>query len=131
MDKKYLVKVDDNFHPMDTGEAYDDKTYSSLEEAVKRCKEITIDSLIHCYKKGMSASKLLEQWMAFGDDPFVYTGEGDLPFSARDFVTEELCLYVIKEVEKENKLAKIKKMEVTRDKLSEKIEELRTEINYE
>src|SRR3989344_1628160 len=98
-DKKYLVKVDDNFHPMDTGEAYDDKTYSSLEEAVKRCKEITIDSLMHSYKKGINASELLEQWMAFGDDPFVYTGEGDLPFSARDFVTEELCLYIIKEME--------------------------------
>lgn len=51
MDKKYLVKVDDNFHLMDTGEAHDDKTYSSLKEAVKGCKEITIDSLKHSYKK--------------------------------------------------------------------------------
>ena len=96
--KKYTVKVDDNFHLMDETERYDDKSYSSLKEAIERCEEITIESLKDLYKQkeGIDAKKLLDHWLAFGADPFVYTGKGEMPFSTREFVTEELCAKVIK-----------------------------------
>jgi hypothetical protein len=100
MDKKYAVKVDDNFHYMDESERYDGGSYSTLEEAIERCKEITIKSLKGCYEKGMDADKLIAQWSMFGDDPFII-GEGGKPaFSARAFVSRELCAEIIAEIER-------------------------------
>ena len=101
MDKKYSVKVDDNYHYMDESERYDAGSYATLEEAIKKCHEITIESLKGHYEKGITAGKLMAQWTMFGDDPFVVSGEeGKPPFSARAFVTEELCADIIKEIEK-------------------------------
>jgi len=100
MDKRYSVKVDDNYHSMDESERYDDGSYRTLDEAIVRCKAITITSLKACYEKGIDANKLHAQWLMFGDDPFIVGAEGKPPFSAREFVTEELCRGIIAEIEK-------------------------------
>jgi hypothetical protein len=102
IDKNYLVKVDDNYHYMDEGERYDAGSYPTLEEATKRCEEITIKSLKHLCEKGIDAGKLMAQWAMFGDDPFIVGGTEEAPFSARKFVSNELCSKVIKEVESNN-----------------------------
>ncbi len=100
MDKEYSVKVDDNYHSMDESERYDDASYPTLGQAIERCKAITMASLKACYEKGIDANKLHAQWLMFGDDPFIVGAEGKPPFSAREFVTEELCRGVIAEIEK-------------------------------
>jgi len=100
MSKKYKVYVDDNYNYMDESARYADGSYGSLEEAVERCKEITIESLKHHYEPGISPDDLSAQWSMFGDDPFIFGGTGSVPFSARKFITTELCKDVIESIEK-------------------------------
>ena len=95
MKNEFKVMVDDNYHSMGDSDCYTAGTYGSLEEAVDKCKEITVKSLEHHYEEGISPEKLSAQWAMFGDDPFVYTGVGSVPFSARKFVTTELCQAII------------------------------------
>lgn len=100
--KKYEVKVDDNYHYMDESERYNAGSFSSLEKAVEKCKEVTVNSLKDCYEEGTTPEKLSAQWAMFGDDPFIQGApEGEIPFSARSFVTEELCKQVIEEIKKD------------------------------
>jgi hypothetical protein len=98
MDKKFIVKIDDNYHYMDESERRDGGSYSTLEDAIKRCEEITIASLEDFYKEGINAEELRLQWLMFGEDPFIIGDDIEgVPFSARNFITEELCAKVIKE----------------------------------
>ena len=95
MSKKYEVHIDDNFHYMDESERYSVGSYRSLEKAIKKCRKITIRSLKDHYEKGITPEKLHAQWLMFGEDPFIVGGEGAVPFSARAFVTTELCREII------------------------------------
>lgn len=61
MKDKYTVKVDDNYHHMDESERYTAGTYGTLEEAVNKCKEITVESLRGFYEKGISPDKFRAQ----------------------------------------------------------------------
>lgn len=97
--KKYKVKIDDNYHYMDQNEQYVDSVHSSLENAIKRCKEITIRSLKNFYKEGIAPEKMSAQWAMFGVDPFITGAEKSTPFSARNFVTREICQKIIRELE--------------------------------
>jgi hypothetical protein len=96
--KKYTVFVDDNFHYMDESKRYEDKSYAVLEEAINRCREITIRSLKEMYMKGMDGNKLRLHWLLFGEDPFI-PRTGTMAFSAREFITEKLCEEIIAECE--------------------------------
>ena len=87
---------------MDESERHAAGSYSSLEEAVERCKEITIKSLEHLYENGITPEKLSAQWAMFGEDPFVFGGDGSVPFSARKFITTELCRVVIESLKQLN-----------------------------
>ncbi len=95
MSEKYKIYVDDNYHYMDESERYVADSYSSLEEAVERCKELTIKSLKDLYEDGITPENLSAQWAMFGEDPFVRGGDGSVPFSARKFITTELCRAII------------------------------------
>lgn len=95
MNEEFKVMVDDNYHSGGDSDRYSAGTYGSLEEAVDKCKEITVKSLEHHYEEGISPEKLSAQWAMFGEDPYVYTGKGLVPFSARKFVTTELCQQII------------------------------------
>ena len=100
MSEKYKIYVDDNYHYMDESERYAAGSYSSLEEAVERCKEITIKSLEHFYENGITPENLSAQWAMFGEDPYVVGGDGPVPFSARKFITTELCRLIIESLKK-------------------------------
>jgi len=89
--KKYQVFIDDNFHYADEDERIAAGSFASLGEAIERCKEITIRSLKDLYEKGMTPEGLHTQWIMFGDDPFIVGGDGPVPFSAREFISTELC----------------------------------------
>ena len=95
MSKKYKVYIDDNYHYMDESERYAVGSYHSMEEAIEKCKEITIRSLEDLFEEGITPEKLSAQWSMFGDDPFIIGGDGSVPFSAREFITPELCKAII------------------------------------
>ena len=93
---RYTVLVDDNFHYMDESERYEEGSYDTAEQALEVCKRITRRSLKDMYEEGISPAKLHTQWVLFGEDPFIRGGEQVL-FSARDYITDELCAEVIAE----------------------------------
>ncbi len=95
MSKPYQVYVDDNFHSMDESARYEAGSYHSLEQAIRKCQEITIKSLESFYEEGITPEQLSAQWSMFGDDPFIVGAEGSVPFSARKFITPELCQTII------------------------------------
>ncbi len=99
MDKQYIVQVDDNYHYADESERYCAGTFAMLNQAIQVCEAITIESLKSVYEPGITAGKLSSQWAMFGDDPFITGDVDDVAFSARKFITEELCTKIIKEIE--------------------------------
>ena len=99
MNGQFKIFVDDNFHSMDESERYEAGSYDSLDEAVNKCKELTIKSLKNLYEKGITPEKLQTQWSMFGEDPYVFGGRGAVPFSARKFVSTELCKEIINSIE--------------------------------
>ena len=95
MSEKYKVYIDDNFHYMDESERYTVGSYNSLEKALEKCKEITISSLENLCEKGITPERLSALWSMFGEDPFIVGGGGSVPFSARKFISTELCKAII------------------------------------
>jgi len=95
MSAKYKVCVDDNYHYMDESERYTAGSYNSPEKALKKCKKLTIRSLEDLCEKEITPEKLSAQWSMFGEDPFIVGGDGSVLFSAREYVTPELCKAVI------------------------------------
>ena len=95
MNEKYEVCVDDNYHYMDESERYTAGSYHSLEKAIEKCKKITISSLEELCEKGITPERLSAQWSMFGEDPFIVGAGGSVPFSARKFITTELCKAII------------------------------------
>lgn len=95
MSNKYKVYIDDNYHYMDESERYTVGSYKSLEKAIEKCKKITIKNLEGLYEKGITPEKLSAQWSMFGEDPFIVGGGESVPFSARKFITTELCKAII------------------------------------
>lgn len=87
--------VDDNYHHADESERYAAGSYASLEEAIEKCKEITVKSLKQFYEEGITPEQLSAQWAMFGDDPYIVGAVESVPFSARKFITTELCQLII------------------------------------
>jgi hypothetical protein len=94
--KKYRVFVDDNYHYMDESERHEEGSYESLPEAIEACKRITRNSLKEMYGPDITPEKLSALWSMFGEDPFT-EGDGEVPFSARKYITDELCAEIIAE----------------------------------
>lgn len=91
---KYRVFVDDNYHYMDESERYELGKFRTLEAAVRACKKIVDEFLDSAYRPGMTVDELVSQYCLFGEDPYVYTGNGTVPFSGRDYASmraKEMC----------------------------------------
>ena len=89
--KKYSVYVDDNFHYMDESERYKLDTFETCEEAIAACKKIVDEFLEEGYKDGKSFRQLIEEYLFFGEDPFIVSGDKTCSFSARDYAHKR-CL---------------------------------------
>ncbi len=103
MSRQYKVFVDDNYHYSDASERSPAGSYRKLDKALEKCKEIATSSLASFYEKGITAEKLRTQWIMFGDDPFIVGGTGSPPFSARKFITPEICNAVIEACRRKDK----------------------------
>jgi hypothetical protein len=86
----YQVFVDDNFHYRDESERYKLGAFPSLDAAVAACKRIVDEFLLSSHRPGMAPGELLTQYALFGEDPFVLTGDGTVPFSAREYASERV-----------------------------------------
>jgi hypothetical protein len=80
---------------MDEGERYAVGSYHLLEDAIEKCKEITIRGLENLIENEITPEKLSAQWAMFGEDPYIFGGDESVPFSARKFITTELCKGII------------------------------------
>lgn len=90
---KYKVLVDDNFHFADESARTTAGEYDTAEEALVCAKKIVDTYLTATYRSGMSANKLYEQYVTFGEDPYI-EGPARLGFSAREYArtrTAEIC----------------------------------------
>ncbi|MGM5002918.1 hypothetical protein AB8A05_29615 [Tardiphaga sp. 538_B7_N1_4] len=95
----YEVFIDDNFHYQNKSERAPHAAFETMEQAVAACKRIVDDFLIAAFEPGMRPADLYEQYISFGDDPFVVAGDPrDLAvvFSAWDYARarcEMICAF--------------------------------------
>ncbi len=80
----YTVRVDDNFHYMDTNYRYTLGEFEILEDALKAAKEIVDGFLASAHTPTMSAEELYQVYTCFGGDPFI-VGPVDEKFSAWEY----------------------------------------------
>jgi hypothetical protein len=84
----YEVLVDDNFHYMDERHRWRLGLFSTSDEAVAACRRIVDQCLAEAYEPGMTPDRLYELYVMFGDDPFIFTANGDQLFSAWAYARE-------------------------------------------
>jgi hypothetical protein len=92
--KPFAVWVRDNFHYMDETEQYKQGEYVTYEEALEVCNAIVQASLDQLFVPGMSADKLLDQYVLFGDDPVIVGPQRVGEFSAWTYAKDrgaEMC----------------------------------------
>lgn len=93
MPDRFTVVVADNFHYMDPDEHYEHGSYDTLESAIIAAKGIVDSCLASLYKPGMTAEQLNQQYVSFGDDPFIRGAAERVPFSARSYAKDR-CLVI-------------------------------------
>jgi hypothetical protein len=93
--RAFTVVIADNFHYMDKSEHYEHGSFDTLEAAIEASRAIVDTFLTSSLTPGMSAEQLYEQYVAFGDDPFILgADEPGVPFSAWEYAKgrcAELC----------------------------------------
>lgn len=97
--KVFAVFVDDNFHPLDETERYENGEYIDCKAATAACKEIVDESLLRLYelnyREDMTAEQLYHIYTGMGEDPFIVSGDKTCQFSAWDYAKTQ-CEEVIK-----------------------------------
>jgi hypothetical protein len=68
---RYRVMVDDNFHYMDSDARWEQGTYETVEEALAACRGIVDHSLAEKYTPGVSVEAMYDDYVCFGEDPFI------------------------------------------------------------
>jgi len=84
----YRVLIDDNFHYMDEDHRYEHGVFGTADEAVSVCKQIVDGCLESMLKPDTTAGGLYEQYVTFGEDPYVKPvdpAEARVTFSAWDY----------------------------------------------
>jgi hypothetical protein len=87
----YKVLIDDNFHYMEEEHRYEYGVFATADEAVEACKQIVDKELMHMLKPGMTADALYDQYVTFGEDPYVLPvdcSDARVGFSAWEYAKE-------------------------------------------
>jgi hypothetical protein len=85
----YRVLIDDNFHYMDEKHRYEHGVFGTADEAIAACKKIVNRCLM--WKPGMTATALYDEYVTFGEDPFIKAvdpTDAGVAFSAWDYAKE-------------------------------------------
>lgn len=85
MKNSYQVFIADNFHYQDETENYKSGDFDSFEEAVNACKKIVDEYLQRNYKAGATADELYQNYINFGEDPFIVGEPALYKFSAWNY----------------------------------------------
>jgi hypothetical protein len=83
-DSKFVVMVDDNFNYMDEDARYCLGEFDTEAEALAAARRVVDEFLNENYTPGMTAEKLYEGYVSFGEDPWI----SNLSFSAWDYARE-------------------------------------------
>ena len=89
MADRYIVFVDDNFHYMDESERYKLGEFADCPAAVAACKRI-VDEFFTTCNLDNTEDELLKQYLLFGEDPWVSSGDPGCRFSARSYARERV-----------------------------------------
>ncbi len=92
----YIVYLEDDFWFWDDPELLmsGKVIYETYEEALKECQRVINDFLIESYKPAMTADELYNNYLKFGDEPYIRPGEKNNQFSASEYAKErcaEIC----------------------------------------
>lgn len=81
----YHLRIYDNFHFMDEGEAYNHGNYITYPEAEAAAREIILEFLQDNLKNGIPFEQLSAQWALYGEEPVICRKNGKIlsEFSAR------------------------------------------------
>ena len=85
----YVVMVDDNFHFMD--KAYRSRLgeFEDVQVALGHCRHIVDEYLVAAFKPGMTADALYDNYVMFGEDPYICGGDAAaMEFSAWIYARE-------------------------------------------
>jgi hypothetical protein len=96
MANSYQVFVDDNYHYQDEDERYKLGDFSTFEEALIACQAIVDEYLQGSWKEGITAEELYENYVGFGEDPFIIGEPAPFRFSAWNYAKER-CLQICSE----------------------------------
>jgi hypothetical protein len=91
---QYRVLVDSNEEYMDESARYIAGRYDDCAAAIGRCKYIVDQFLLSSYREGMTAEHLFMTYKAYGEDPWVSSGDDSCTFSAWTYAAErcwEIC----------------------------------------
>ena len=92
---QFTVIVAENSHYMDESENYELGTFDTLDGAIAASKRIVDEYLTSSYRTGVTAKELFENYVRFGEDPYIVASEVEgVPFSAWDYAKqrcETLC----------------------------------------
>lgn len=94
--KKFHLRIYDNFHYMDESEAYNYGEFESYEEARRKAKSIVDEFFIENWKTGVNPVDLLSQYVFYGEEPVILPNEPgeNETFSARIYAeisAEKIC----------------------------------------
>jgi hypothetical protein len=82
----YYLVIGDNFHYMDSSEPYKVGPFETVEAALDAARKNVDDYLLSTVEAGMTAQKLYESYMSFGEDPAVVAADGKaVKFSAWEY----------------------------------------------
>jgi hypothetical protein len=84
----FSVRVADNFHYMDEDETYTHGEFANWSEAVAAAREIVDRHLSQAYQPGMSADALYDEYISFGEDPYIIPVPPGEHFSAWEYAKE-------------------------------------------
>jgi hypothetical protein len=88
---KYLVYVDDNFHPGDESERYKLGEFETREAALTACR-CKVEEYFERIEKGKySFKELWEGYTLYGEDPFIINDDQPDRFSAWEYAKQR-CL---------------------------------------
>lgn len=82
----WTVFVDDNFHYQDESERYELGKFESYEQALAKCRQVVDDFLEG--RSAESADALYDNYVSFGEDPFIIGPDQGGRFSAWDYARQ-------------------------------------------
>lgn len=88
----YTVVVDDNFHYQDRDYRYEISGFTTLADALQKCRSIVDSCLEENAEPGRSAEEIFARYQCFGADPWI--PDSPVKFSAWDYARENAHRFV-------------------------------------